>query len=511
MGYKEIILKLPPGYEEEELLRAIQKEIGTSDFSHQIIHKSLDSRKKSNIFWQMKVDVISRHISGERPEPSPGLQIPFRKRDKKIIVAGSGPAGFFSACVLNQAGFQVTVIERGSDVIKRAKGIKQFETTGVLDEMNNYAFGEGGAGTFSDGKLTSRSKHITKEKTFMIERYIKAGAPPEIGYLAHPHLGSDNLRKIVINLRNDFLNAGGQILFETQLTDLVLKNDTVMAAITTTGEIEADAVMIAPGHSAYDTYRMLIKRGVKFRTKHFAIGCRVEHPQELINEAQWGKKYLPGVKAAEYRLAEKNGPLLPVYTFCMCPGGAIVPATPFKHTNIVNGMSFFKRDGRFANAACVAGVSIERLLQKETSPACALSFLESLEERFFTYSNSYKAPFCGINDFIQKKLSSRAVETSYPLGLAPAPLWELLPPDVSVSIREGLKNFTRKIKGFETGNIMGLESKTSSPVQVVRDSHYRCDGFQNLYLLGEGSGFSGGIVSSGADGIRAAMQLIDNS
>lgn len=506
MGHREIDITLKPGYSEEELLYAIREKVGIKDFSYEIYHKSLDARKRTNIFWQMKVHVLSKELNGALPDPPPFLQIPYRKREEKIVVVGSGPAGFFSALVLNRAGFQVTLLERGSDVDTRAGCISRFEKTGVFDGRNNYAFGEGGAGTFSDGKLTSRSKHISLEKAFMIEQYIQAGAPSEIRYLAHPHLGSDHLRKIVKQLREMFINAGGEMRFETQLTDLIFNKNRVKAVVTENDEIKADAVMIAPGHSAYDTYRMLMKNGVSFRTKNFAIGCRVEHPQALINEAQWGKKSLPGVKAAEYRLADKQGAGFPVYTFCMCPGGAIVPATPYKHLNIVNGMSFYKRNGPFANAACVAGVSIEKLLKKETSPFEALSYLESLEERFFTFSNSYQAPFCGISDFIERKIPSRKRETSYPLGIVPAPLWELLPDEISLSLAEGLKNFKRKIRGFETGTIMGLESKTSSPIQVVRDENDRCLGFENLYLLGEGSGLSGGIISSGADGIKAAMK-----
>jgi hypothetical protein len=507
MGQTEITLDLKPGYSEKELLQAISESTGISDFSYEIRHKSLDARKKRDIFWQMRVRVVSKELKGGVPDPEPLLEIPYRKRKEKIVVVGSGPAGFFSALVLNRRGFDVTLIERGSDVETRAASISRFEKSGLFDDRNNYAFGEGGAGTFSDGKLTSRSKHLSLEKTFMIDRYIEAGAPPEIRYLAHPHLGSDHLRKIVRRLREIFQKEGGEIRFETRLMDLVFKKNRVVAVICETGEIQADAVLVAPGHSAYDTYRMLMKNGVRFRTKHFAIGCRVEHPQELINEAQWGRKTLPGVKAAEYRLAHKGGDGFPVYTFCMCPGGVIVPATPCRHLNIVNGMSLYKRSGPFANAACVAGVSIEALLKREASPLEALSYLEALEEKFFRFSNSFKAPCCGISDFIQRKTPAGTRETSYPMGILPAPLWELLPEAVSRSLAQGLETFGRKIKGFETGTILGLESKTSSPIQSVRDDQYRCMGFENLYLLGEGSGFSGGIISSGADGIKAAMRL----
>jgi hypothetical protein len=507
MGYKEITLHLPTGFEDKELKKKIEKALGISDFSYQIETKSLDARKKSNIHWLVRVTVISGEIPGPDLNPPPPVDIPFRKRNKKIVVVGSGPAGFFSALVLQKAGFSVTLIERGADVNKRADGIRTFESTGKFDPMGNYAFGEGGAGTFSDGKLTTRTKNISKEKQFIISSYIAAGAPEEIRYMAHPHLGSNNLKKIVKNLRNDFIDLGGTILFETFLEDLKIKSQHVLAAVTDTGIIEADYFIVAPGHSAHETYRMLIRQGVLFRTKNFALGCRVEHPQELINQAQWGQKKLPGVKAAEYRLTAKNPESLPVFTFCMCPGGMIVPATPYENANIVNGMSLYLRNKKFANAACVAGVGMDKLLKKETTPMEALDWLGALENKFFEYAGGYQAPFCGIQDFIDKKEPAQTVESSYPLGLTAAPLWTLLPAEISRAIRDGLKVFSNKIKGFETGIIMGLESKTSSPVQAVRDENRLCAGFDNLFMAGEGSGHSGGIISSAVDGIRTAIQL----
>jgi uncharacterized FAD-dependent dehydrogenase len=507
MGYRELSLKLPPDFQEGDLQRAIVKKLGIGAFSWQIEHKSLDARKKANIHWQVRVSVLSEELTGGEPVVPPALAVPSRTRDERAVVIGSGPAGFFAALVLLKAGFQTTLIERGTEVKKRARGIRSFETTGLFDPVSNYAFGEGGAGTFSDGKLTSRSKHISKEKRFIIESYIRAGAPEEIRYLAHPHLGSDNLKTIVVNLRKEFLDLGGRILFETLLEDLKIQGERVVEAVTASGGIEADYCIIAPGHSAYETYRMLIRKGVEFRTKNFALGSRVEHPQELINLAQWGREQLPGVKAAEYRLTSRGNGDLPVYTFCMCPGGVVVPASAYAHINIVNGMSRYRRNGTFANAACVAAVSPEGLMGRETSAPQALDWLEALEERFFRYAEGFAAPFCTIEHFIKGKGSPPISASSYPLGLKPSPLWELLPPRVSDALRVGLKDFSRKIKGFETGTIMGLESKTSSPIQVLRDTNGLCRGFENLYVVGEGSGWAGGIISSGADGIKAAMHI----
>jgi len=508
MGYKEIELNLPTAYTEEQLKQAVSKTLHISEFTFQEINKSLDARKKGNIKWLLRVGVSSQQIKGDAPLQEDGLKLFYRKRNKRAVVTGSGPAGFFAAYVLQKSGFEVTLIERGPDVDKRARGIRQFEKDGVFNPFGNYAFGEGGAGTFSDGKLTSRSKRVSKEKDFILKSYIAAGGPAEIAYMAHPHLGTDNLKKIVKNLREEFIKLGGTLLFETLLTGLSIKNGKVNAAITSGGELTADYFFIAPGHSAYETYRMLMKNGVPFRTKNFAIGSRAEHPQEIINRAQWGTASLPGVKAAEYRLAAQADGNRPVYTFCMCPGGIVVPATAYQHTNIVNGMSYYQRNGEFANAACVAGLHPDQLAGRTITPLEALDELEKLEMAFFEYSHNYSAPFCTINDFISQKLTEKSVKTSYPLGIAPAPLWKMLPPMVVNSMQQGLKDFINKLKGYDKGILLGLESKTSSPIQVIRDENGLTEGFSNLFIIGEGSGYAGGIMSSAADGIKAAMNVV---
>jgi uncharacterized protein len=510
MGYKKISLKLPTDFTPEQLKKKISKELNIQDFTYSIENKSLDARKRTNIHWVITVSITSEEIKGEIPDQIPDLIIQNKKRNEKAVVIGSGPAGFFAAYALQKAGFNTTIIERGTDVDKRTQGINDFEKTGQFDSKSNYSFGEGGAGTFSDGKLTSRSKHISQERKFILSSYVKADAPEEILYMAHPHVGSDNLKTIVKNLRKEFIEIGGEIHFETTLENIEVKDGKVSSVLTSKGDFETDLFLIAPGHSAYETYRMLIKQGVQFRTKNLALGSRVEHPQEVINQAQWGQKQIPGVKAAEYRLTSNVNGKLPVYTFCMCPGGMIVPASAYDNLNIVNGMSLYQRNAKFANAGCVAGVNLEKLLGKEISALEALDWLENLEKSFYKYSDGFKAPYCSIEGFINKKTPSRSTESSYPLGLLPAPLWNLLPKDISSSMRESLKEFSRKIKGFETGNIMGLESKTSSPIQVLREKNGLCEGFKNLYLIGEGSGYAGGIISSAADGLKAALSIIDN-
>lgn len=509
MGYKEIDLKFPTDYTEEQLKKAISKSLKITDFSCQVMNKSLDARKKENIHWLLKVGISSKQLNGGFQKKEDTLNLIFKKRNKKVVVTGSGPAGFFAAYVLQKSGFQVTLIERGSEVDKRAKGIRQFEKVGVFNPLGNYAFGEGGAGTFSDGKLTSRSKRVSKEKDFILKSYISAGGPEEIAYMAYPHLGTDNLKKIVRNLREDFLKSGGTLLFETMLDNLSVKNGRVNIARTSNVELPADYFLIAPGHSAYETYRMLMKNGVPFRTKNFAIGSRAEHRQEIINRAQWGIANLQGVKAAEYRLTTPADGKHQVYTFCMCPGGIVVPATAYQHTNIVNGMSYYQRNGEFANAACVAGLHPDQLAGRTVSPIEALEELEKLELAFFEYSRNYSAPFCSISDFVSQKLSEKLVKSSYPLGLAPAPLWKMLPPGVVSSMQHGLKDFSIKLKGYEQGILLGLESKTSSPIQVLRDENGLTVGFANLFIVGEGSGYAGGIMSSAADGIKAAMKIVE--
>lgn len=507
MGYKITEIELPTGYSNEMVEARISKLLHINRFRYEILGLSLDARNKKSIHWQARLGIFSDELKGGIPEKQPELEIPVIRKKKKAVVLGSGPAGFFAAWVLQKAGFETTIAERGAEVDKRGRGIKRFEQTGIFDPLSNYAYGEGGAGTFSDGKLTSRSKHISAEKRFILDHYVRAGAPEEIAYLAYPHIGSDNLKTVVKNLRDQFTGMGGKILFESLVKDLRIVNGHVTAAVTSAGVIEGDIFILAPGHSSYETFRMLISRGIPFRTKNFALGFRAEHPQELINRAQWGHATLPGVKAAEYRLTSNREGRLPVFTFCMCPGGIVVPATASSTGNIVNGMSYYKRNGRFANAACVAGIHPDQLCGHETSPAEALDTVEQLENLFFETGKGYKAPFCTIADFHRPKLTGGEVPSSYPLGLVQAPLWEMLPGIVISAIKEGLTEFSHKLKGYETGILLGLESKTSSPIQVVRDESGKCGGFDNLYLAGEGSGFSGGIISSGADGIRIAMEI----
>lgn len=510
MGYKEFEIKVPLHITEDELRLLIGRKSGVENFDYQIIRKSLDARNKRNIHWLFKFGVSSKELSeGEKPD-FPNLDLSPKKYQSSAIVVGSGPAGIFSALVLAESGMKVTLIEQGNNVQTRKNSIEHFEASGKFDEINNYSFGEGGAGTFSDGKLTSRTKGISKERNYIFQNFISAGGPEEIMYMTHPHLGSDKLFKITQNLRQKLESLGGEILFETKLEDIIISGNSVSQIVTNKGVITGEHIVLAPGHSSYETYKMLIRRQVQFRTKNFAIGMRAEHQQKTINMAQWGVEQLSGIKAAEYRLSS-NDAAKPVYSFCMCPGGIVVPATAYKHSNIVNGMSLYKRDNNFANAAVVAGTHPDELLQKEASPIEALEWLEALENRFYTYSNSYNAPAVRIKDFLNNKVSKDFNPSSYPFDLLPANMNELLPKALIDSLRIGLKSFTRKLKNYDQGTLIGLESKTSAPIQVVRDKETYQSTYENLYIAGEGSGWAGGIVSSAADGIRAALSILDRA
>jgi len=507
VGYKKLQLKLPTANTDEHIRQMICERLYLKDFSYVIEKKSLDARKKNDIHWLMNFVVSSPSLQGESYTPSPSLDIPYKKRKETVAVIGSGPAGFFSAHVLQKAGFSVTIIERGSEVTARSKAIKDLEENGSFSATNNYAFGEGGAGTFSDGKLTSRSKHISRERQFILNEYVKAGAPEEILYMAHPHLGTDNLKLIVANLRKTFLENGGTIKFDTHMSDIHIKNGHVTGLVCNNDELTPDHVLIAAGHSAYDTYRMLMRRGVPFHTKQFAIGHRIEHPRTLINKAQWNREELPGVKAAEYRLTTKTASGLPVYTFCMCPGGHVVQSAAFPEKSIVNGMSYYQRNGQYSNAACVVGVHPDALLGHTCTPTEILDWMDALEEKFYNYSQDYSIPATRASDYTKKRKSGKWLESSYSLGLFSGALYNMIPEIVSKALIQGLKDFNGKLEGFDQGILMGLESKTSSPLQADREKNGQSQDIDNLYIIGEASGYAGGIISSAADGIRCAMSL----
>ncbi|HNW82672.1 MAG TPA: FAD-dependent oxidoreductase [bacterium] len=511
MGYSEFEFKLPTDYSPAEIKRTISNICNSNDFSFSILKKSLDARNKSDIHWLMRASVQSAALSGDMPEIR-HLELPpddFGKK-RKIIITGCGPAGIFSALILQRCGFEVTIIEKGSNVNSRSADIAEFEKSGILKKNSGYCFGEGGAGTFSDGKLTSRTKTISLEKNFIFEELIKAGAPDEIAYMAHPHLGSDNLKKIIPAIISGFISEGGTIYFDTEVKDLHKKGEHITGLELSggkNGKIEGDKFIFATGHSSFDLYRMLLKNGVLFTNKPFAIGFRVEHIQEEINLSQWGKKSLSGVKAAEYRLTA-NIEAGSVFSFCMCPGGRVVQSAPSEKVSVVNGMSDYSRNGKFANSAVVTPFKIEELTKRTTSPLEALDALEDMEKRFFSHTGSFNIPSIMIKDLINGSVSTKLTESSYAFKTVIADFKELFPDTVLARLISGLTIFNRKLRGFDNGIAMGLESKTSAPLKAERTENFTTPPYSNLYICGEGSGNAGGIISSAADGVKTAMAVI---
>lgn len=507
MGFRTLELKMKTDFGPDDLNNVIRKICRIKDFNYTIEKQSLDGRNPMEIHWLIRVVVSSPEIKGGTQPDNLSIKVPYKRTEKKVVVFGSGPSGFFSAYICLMGGFDVTIVEMGPEVYQRTKDLKEFERTGILNERSNYAYGEGGAGTFSDGKLTSRTKSIVREKRFIFEQYIRAGAPEEILYLAKPHLGSNILTKIVKNLRQDFIDRGGTIIFNNKLLDLKIQDGKVISADTESGVMDADYFIVAVGHSSYDIYRMMINKGVNFITKNFAIGTRVEHYQEVINRAKWRTPSLPGVKAADYSLTYSYDEFSSVYSFCMCPGGKVVPAPPIAGLNIVNGMSNYKRNYPFANSAIVAGINLSDLAGKELDPLESLDWLLTLERKFYDFSNSYNAPAVKVSDFLKGRTTAEFGKHSYPFDLVTADFRELFPQRITDSMSAALKDFMHKIWGFEEGTMMGLESRTSSPIQLVRDNML-CAGFENLYFAGEGSGLAGGIVSSASDGVKCGMDIV---
>jgi len=510
MGYTELNFQLPTDFEYQDLRLEISKIIKRDNFRFSIISKSLDARKKDKIRWQIRVGVSSSSISDrETPRKAEILELPDTNhgKGKSVTVIGCGPAGVFSALILQMSGFKTTIIEKGEKVTERTKGIVEFKKTGILKKNGGYCFGEGGAGTFSDGKLTSRTKSISAERQFIFEQFVKAGAPEEILYLKHPHLGSDNLKKIFPSIVSEFKELGGSLLFNTEVTDISHSTNSVQVTTigANSGTIDSNFLIVAPGHSSFNLYRLLIKTGIKFINKPFAIGFRVEHLQEEINLSQWNKPSLPGVKAAEYSLAAKlnDGS---AFTFCNCPGGKIVQASPKQGLSVVNGMSDYSRNSKFANSAVVTGFNIEEIAG-DISPLRSLDILENMERKFYKHTGSFDLPAVRISDLINKNPSGTIPGSSYSFNLVPSDFKDLFDSRILNRLIEGLKVFNRKLKYFSNGTAMGLESKTSAPLRTLRNSDLSSPDNDNIYIAGEGSGNAGGIVSSAADGIKAALSI----
>jgi uncharacterized FAD-dependent dehydrogenase len=421
--------------------------------------------------------------------------------NKKVAVIGYGPAGMLASLCLAEAGFETVVFERGEEVDSRDKTVNHFFDTTELNEQSNVQYGEGGAGTFSDGKLTSRSNNVRNVKLF--NELIEAGAPDDIMYVNNPHVGTDILKGVVKSIRNKFIGLGGKINFSTQVQKLVIKDGKVTGVVADQ-PYEFDYVVLAIGHSARDTFRSLYSQGVEMAQKDFAVGFRIEHPQIDINKAQFGNNYNnPRLGSAEYKLVNQTGSR-GVYTFCMCPGGIVIPAQSQKETVVVNGMSYHSRALTNANSAVLVTVSSDDYGNEIFS---GVEFQERIEQLAFKLGGSdYKAPVQTIDGFINNKVMELgSITPSYPIGYKCANLRSIYSSSINDAIIESLDVFNRKLKGFGVKDavLTGVESRSSSPVRIVRDKVTMESNIENLYPIGEGCGYAGGIVSAAVDGIRA--------
>ena len=520
-------LKLTLDEREEDLTSKAARALGilTGDIdSLQVLRKALDARRNRppHFVYAVKIVVSDQilppeimpegmQISPFQDDPTVDPSTPVLKVKQPVVVIGSGPAGLFAAYALAVKNIPVVLLERGRPVEQRIKDVALFWDKGVLDSQSNVLFGEGGAGTFSDGKLTSRSKN--PYAGWVKKVLVEMGAPSSVLADAKPHIGTDRLRKVLVNVRQRLLECGCLILFESQVTDIVIRQGAI-AALVVNGqeEIQAEHVILAIGQSADDTYYKLSERGVKMEPKPFAMGARVEHPQTLINSMQYGQwSGHPQLPPAEYFVtAALSKQDRSVYTFCMCPGGQVIGCSAFPGTVITNGMSRQARSGEFANSAAVVNVRIDDFLSWGW-PLGGLEFRKHWEQKAFVAGGgNYCAPAQKLNDFVHGKISGEVGKTSFLPGVKSVDLSEVFPFFVTEALRAGLGQINRKMPGFlfDDAHLIGVETRTSSPVRICRTADGQSETVRGLYPCGEGAGYAGGIISSALDGIKAALNII---
>ncbi len=470
----------------------------------QVVRRSVDARR-----GQIKVNLVVRlYVDDEQTPPEVHFDYPDVSGRPEVVIVGSGPAGLFCALRLIEQKYRPIILERGRDVSARKQDIAAINRGGAVDPDSNYCFGEGGAGTFSDGKLFTRSKK-RGDYNKALQVLVQHGANPEILCDAHPHIGTDKLPRVISNIRQTILDAGGSFVFEKRVTGLKMKDGRAMGVFCGSELIEGAAVVLATGHSARDIYDMLAKQGVRVEAKPFAMGVRIEHPQTLIDHIQYRQPRGEFLPAATYTLAAQIGGR-GVYSFCMCPGGFVVPAMTSDAECVVNGMSPSGRNSPYANSAIVTEVRLDDFahLREKHGELAGLEFQRLFEQAALENGAAgHVAPSQRVADFVAGKESKTTPKTSYVPGLAASPLHDWMPELISKSLRAGLEEFGRKMKGFVTNEacLIGVESRTSTPVRIPRDP----ESLQHtevawLYPAGEGAGYAGGIVSAALDGERIA-------
>jgi uncharacterized FAD-dependent dehydrogenase len=511
---KQVQINLTPAAASDEaMIRKISASLAGIDSSEisfvRIIKRSVDARKKN-----IRVNLLVEVFSGE--DSVVPLITPFNPVDvtlkREVIIVGAGPAGLFAALRLIELGMRPVIIERGRDVSARKIDIARISREHIVDPESNYCFGEGGAGTYSDGKLYSRSKK-RGDNSRVLELLCLHGANPNILYESHPHLGTEKLPGIISEIRKSIVNAGGLFFLEKKVTDLLIEGDSIIGVVTTGNErFLSPYVILATGHSARDIYNICYNRHVELESKAFAMGVRVEHPQELIDRIQYhGNQRGEFLPAASYSFAKQvdgRG----VYSFCMCPGGFIVPSATEQEEVVVNGMSPSGRNSIYANSGIVVEIKPEDLIRYSSFGKMAgIEFQKELErEAWKNGGHTQRAPAQRLADFVSGEISASLPKVSYFPGVTASPLHSWLPKSIGRRLRDGLRLFGQVMKGYLTNEavVLGVESRTSSPVRIPRDPEkLHHTGISGLYPCGEGSGYAGGIVSSAVDGMRAAEAI----
>jgi len=503
-------IKLRPNDSETKLKGLIAKKLNVDKSlikSFKIKRKSLDARHNPIYVYQLIVDIDDEgkflNIQGVSKYKEEDLTIKKVNSSIRPIIIGYGPSGMFAAKRFLDAGLKPIVFEKGKRIDERSKDIDRLFNEGILDESSNICFGEGGAGTFSDGKLTTRIKDPYID--YILDSFIQCGANPSIKYEHHPHLGSDNLKKIITTFTDDLISKGAEFHFEEEVIDFVIKDNKLNKVITNKGSYESPICLLCIGHSGYNTIKTLYDLGVHIESKDMAIGFRVEHPQSLINENQYNnlEKIL---EPAEYFLRykdEKN-----VYSFCMCPGGYVVPSMSETNTILTNGMSNSKRDNVLANSAILIQVSKD---EYGNHPLDGFNYLHNFESKAYKLSSSYKAPAQNIKDYINNELNPLIFKSSYPLNTHLYNFNDFFNFKDNEIFKKALLFFDNKIKGFiDKGIMIGPETRSSSPIRINRNLDYQSVNTSNLYPVGEGAGYGGGIISCGLDGIKCVNSIIEN-